>query len=184
MISRLYRRYFFRTEGATAVEFALVAVPFTFLLMGIIEVSLFFAASAVIQGATTDAARLIKTGQIQNSQNTDPQQLFEDRLCDAASVFANCERLQYEVAQLNNYSDYSSYPPSYDDDGNLESSGFTTGGSNDIVMVRVVYRYKLMIPMIAQIFQDSGRSDGTRLIMATVIFQTEPYDLDQAAEGA
>ena len=33
------------TDGATAVEFALVAAPFTFLLVGIIELSLMFAAT-------------------------------------------------------------------------------------------------------------------------------------------
>ncbi|MGE4314272.1 MAG: TadE/TadG family type IV pilus assembly protein [Pseudobdellovibrionaceae bacterium] len=180
MISSL-RRFFFRTEGATAVEFALVAVPFTFLLMGIIEVSLFFAASAVIQGATTDAARLIRTGQVQNSENQDPEEMFAEKLCDAASVFAKCDNLKYEVVQMDSYADFSAYPPTYDENGVFQSNGFTTGGSNDIVMVRTVYRYKLMIPIIAQIFQDPDRSDGTRLIMSTVIFQTEPYALSEAS---
>lgn len=50
-------RFIKAREGATAVEFALIAGPFFLLLMGIIEIALFFFASTMIETATAEAAR-------------------------------------------------------------------------------------------------------------------------------
>ncbi len=170
-----------RDDGATAIEFAFVAVPFVILMMAIVEISLFFAASSLIEGATSSAARLIKTGQLQQMEDADPQEAFETALCDHASIFARCENLQFEVVQLDGFSDAANYQPEYDEDGNLVSNGFSTGGVNDIILVRTIYRYPLVLPFFQQVFSDGA--NGTRLIMSTVVFQTEPYDL-QAEEEA
>lgn len=169
------------TDGATAVEFALVAVPFTFLLLGIVEVSLFFASSNLIHGATSDAARLVRTGQVQQYDQGDPQQLFENALCNHAGVWADCGQIQYEVITMDGFSDFSTYPPQYDEDGNMVSQGFTPGGTNDTVLIRTAYRYEFTLPFIKQLFSDAG--DGKRTIMATIILQTEPYDLEDEEDG-
>ncbi len=163
-------------DGATAVEFSLVAIPFCFLLMGIIEISLFFAASNIMHGATSDAGRLVRTGQVQQYDQGDPQVLFEEALCAHASVFANCDNIEYEVIAMDSFSDFSNHTAQYDDDGNFQSQGFTPGGTNDTVIIRTNYRYKFMVPFLASMFSDG--SDGGRAILTTIVLQTEPYDLD------
>jgi Flp pilus assembly protein TadG len=166
-------------SAATAVEFSLIAFPFTYLLMGIIEMSLMFAGMSTLDESTSTAARMIRTGQVQQYAG-DPQQLFEDKICERASVFLDCSRIQYEVIKLNGFSDFSSYPPSFDDDGNLMSNGFDAGGVDDVVLIRTAYRYPLLTPLLASAFSDS--TGNTKLMMSTVVLETEPYDVEQVVD--
>lgn len=171
-------QFWFRDKrGATAVEFALVAVPFTFLLIGIIEMSILFAASSNLHSATNDASRLVRTGQAQSS--ADPEQAFRDRLCQKVDVLLDCSRLQYEVVTMDDFSDFGSFEATYDDDGNLQSQGFNAGGSSDVVLIRVIYRYPLMVPLVGTLLADGPGM--TKLLIATVVLQTEPYDINEEA---
>jgi Flp pilus assembly protein TadG len=169
-----------KEEGSTAVEFALVAVPFLFLLLGIIEISLMFVAGANLNSGTSDAARLIRTGQAQQAPGG-AEGVFRDRLCERVDVFLSCSQLQYEVIPMDNFSDYSLYQAIYDEDGNLDSQGFDAGGSSDVVLIRVSYRYPLILPMIGNIFADGPRM--TKHLLSTVVLQNEPYDIQQEMEN-
>ena len=75
-----FGQWFSGTEGTTAIEFALLAVPFFTLIMGIIEMSIMFATASIFEGATGTAARMIRTGQIQQSSDDSEaqKQLFMD----------------------------------------------------------------------------------------------------------
>lgn len=172
-------RWVRENKGATAVEFALVAVPFTFLLIGIIEMSLMFAAGANLHSATSDAARLIRTGQAQMA--ADPEQAFRDKLCERVDTLLNCGRLQYEVVTMDGFGDFEEYADTYDADGNLNSQGFDAGGSSDVVLIRVSYRYPLMIPVLSSMLSDGPGM--TKHLLATVVLQTEPYDINEEVEN-
>ena len=79
---------------------------------------------------------------------------------------------------MASYYDYDDMAPQFDADGNLISSGFNAGGSDDSVLVRVAYRYHMMTPFIGQLL--AGPS-GERLFMSTIVLQSEPYDFGEAA---
>ena len=51
------------------VEFAVIAIPFFTLIIGIIEVGLIFWAGYELENATAAAARLVRTGQAQTSES-------------------------------------------------------------------------------------------------------------------
>lgn len=167
-------------EGATAVEFALVSVPFIFLLLGIIEISLMFVAGANLNSGTNDASRLIRTGQAQQAPG-DPENVFRDRLCERVDVFLDCSKLQYEVIPMDNFTDYSQFEATYDEEGNLNSQGFDAGGSSDVILIRVSYRYQLILPMIGNIFSDGPGM--TKHLLSTVVLQNEPYDINEEVEN-
>ena len=63
--ARLARRFMRRQDGAAAVEFALVALPFLALTFAILETALVFFAGQTLEAAAADPARLIMTGQAQ-----------------------------------------------------------------------------------------------------------------------
>jgi hypothetical protein len=178
-MGNLVKKWFFSEEAATAVEFAFVAFPFTYLLIGIIELSVMFAAMSTLDAATNDAARLIRTGQVQQT-NGDPEDMFADLLCDKAKVFLSCSNIQYEVIHMNNFSDFASYPASYDEDGNLMSQGFDPGSVDDIILIRTAYRYPLLTPLIGRAFSDGP--NNTKLMVTTVVLETEPYDVNQVVD--
>lgn len=170
------RRWWQGDEAATAVEFAIVGVPFVFILVGLVEVSLMFAANSLLQDATGDAARLIRTGQVQQATG-DPEDMFRDQLCVAASVFLDCSRIQYEVITFDGgFADAQENKPQFDDDGNLLSQGFDPGGVSDVVLIRTVYYYPLMTPFLGPLLADGPNQ--TKFMMTTMVLQTEPYEFE------
>lgn len=165
-----------KADGAVAIEFALVSFPFIFLMLGILEMSLMFGAQSVLLGATNDAARLVRTGQVQQATG-DPEQLFYDLLCDKADSLLRCSDMQYEVVAIDQFSSFDQYEAQYDQDGNLISRGFVPGGVNSVNLIRVIYRYHLKTPLIGNVLSDGP--NNTKLLMATVVLQAEPYDIQQ-----
>ena len=88
--SRLSPKRFRRDEnGAVAVEFGMVALPFFALLFSIIEISLSFFSNQILETAVSEASRLIMTGQAQNSGMTALQ--FRTAVCDHLPAMFDCE---------------------------------------------------------------------------------------------
>lgn len=167
------------TEGATAVEFAFFAIPFVFLLIGMIEVGMLSTAGTLLQGGTDDAGRLVRTGQAQ--QSADPEAAFKDLLCSKINLLLDCDDLVYEVIVIDSDDGFSGaaanivlLQPAFDEQGNMEAQGFDPGEENSLILVRAAYRYPLMTPFVAPFLADGD--DGKRLLMATTIIQNEPYD--------
>ena len=160
-------------RGATAVEFALVSLPFFTMLVGMIEVSLFFAAGNVLEAAH-EAARVLQTGQGQ--QSGDAVGAFEDKLCEKVEQMIPCADLLYEVIEIPTFLDAADYAPQYDADGNLVSQGFSPGGVEDTILVRVSYRYDFLTPFLGQMMTGGGGS--SMIHMATVVVRNEPYEFE------
>ena len=177
-LSRFLRSWIKTEKGSTAIEFSMLAMPFIYILIGTMEIGLMFASNSVLDGATNEAARMIRTGQIQQSGG-DPKELFEDKLCEKASALLDCSRFQVEVVEMDHFSDYASYAATYDEDGNPEPRGFTPGGVNSVNLVRVYYRYHLATPLIGQFLANGP--NNTRMMISTVVLETEPYDLAEVA---
>jgi Flp pilus assembly protein TadG len=169
------RRWLMRREGTTAVEFSLLLWPYITLTFGIIEISLMYASASLLEGATNSAARLIRTGQIQQAEGEDPETIFRESMCAYATALIDCNDVIIEVQQLTSFTDYYDLEPQYDEDGNFQSQGFDAGGSSDRVLVRVGYRYSFMTPLIGTMI---GGADSALNFMSTIVLQTEPYDFD------
>ncbi|TVQ82274.1 MAG: pilus assembly protein [Micavibrio sp.] len=164
-------------DGAVAVEFALVAVPLFIVIIGILEMCLFFAAGMALEGAAQDSARVIRTGEAQKTG--DPLTAFEDRVCKNSGILMKCGDISYEVIEISGGSFYSvaEYEPQFDEDGEMISQGFAPGGVESTVLVRLAYRYKFTTPLIGGLMGD-GLGGGGFTHLSTVIIRNEPYDYD------
>jgi Flp pilus assembly protein TadG len=160
-----------RKEGTTAVEFALVAFPFIFMTVGIVELALMFMTQSVLHESTFSASRLIRTGQIQQAPGGQ-QEMFEDAVCDFARLLIPCGSIQYQVQSLPSFSDAEDMPPQFDADGNLMNTGFDPGVENDVVLVRVAYNYPVKTPLMQPLLANNG---ATRTMFSTIVLRTEPY---------
>ena len=176
MLGKLFRKWVCKDDGVTAVEFSLLFAPYMMLTLGIIEVSMMFLSASLLEGATNDAARLIRTGQMQESGSA-PEDAFRDALCSYSMAFVNCNDITIEVQEMTSFGDYGSMAASFDGDGNLISSGVDIGESSDRVLIRTAYRYEMMTPLVGPLL--SG-GNGSRLFMSTIVLQSEPYDFDGA----
>lgn len=157
-----------------AVEFSLVGLPFILMTVGVVEMAIVFTSQSVLQNATFSAARLIRTGQLQQGQMGDPEQAFRNAVCDFAELAIRCENIQFTVTRLDNFSDAEDMRPEFDEEGNLQNTEFTPGVENDVVLVRVVYNYQITTPIMKQVLSDVG--GDRRSLMSTIILQTEPYN--------
>jgi len=160
-------------DGATAVEFALVAPLLIFIFMAIIEVSLMFFASVNLEGAAIDAARRIRTGQTQVSG--DPETDFTTALCDKLDSMIDCDLVYYDSRTMADYASISltiEYDP---DTGEPITYGFDPGSSGDIIVVRAIYAWTISTPAIS-VFFETAPGTNKRMLSSTVVFKNEPYE--------
>jgi len=161
-------------RGVAAVEFALVVGPFLLLLVGILEISMMYFTSAVIEGATKEAARQIRTGQIQ--QSGDPVTTFQSELCDALYNVIDCSQVIFNVQTFDSFGAVS-MPIEVDEDGEVVNTGFAPGGSGAVTVVRSIYRWKFTTPLIGKVIPVGP---GGHMLVSTVAFQNEPYNVSDS----
>lgn len=164
-------------SGVAAVEFSLVAIPFVLIIVGIIEMSLMFAAQSLLHESTFTAARLIRTGQIQTGGGN-PQQVFRDAVCDFSSMMIPCNEIQFQVQQIPSFGDAEDIPPAeFDENGNMANTGFDPGGVSDVILIRVSYNYNIITPMMQPLL--TNRAGGSRIMLSTIVLQNEPYQFEE-----
>lgn len=161
-------------SGTTAIEFSLLAIPYIFLSIGIIELSIMYASASLLEGATGSAARMVRTGQIQQSSG-DQIAMFEDALCNYTRVIVDCNDIDYEVIVMSDFDDFDDNPANFDGDGNFTSSGVNFGGVSDKILIRTAYSYSMMTPFVGQLL---AGANNERLFMSTIVLQTEPYEFE------
>lgn len=169
--------WFRKDNGVVAVEFAMISLPFCMLLTGIVELSVFYGAAIVLEGATAEAGRLVRTGQAQEA--ADPEGMFREMLCDKVSEIIPCPKIQYEVIAMGQgtFGDAEMMEPQFDESGDLVPQGFDAGGDGEIVLIRAVYRYEFMTPFMGKLM--AGASGGnTVTLMATTIIKNEPFEFE------
>ena len=173
-LARLAPRRRFRTDedGATAVEFAIVAMPFFALLLAVMETALIFFAGQVLETATADAARLVRTGQVQEGGIGEAQ--FKDELC--GRVFGLLDCTNKVVIDVRTYEDFDAVALNKPVDGAGNFSGtfiYQPGVGGDIVTVRAFYQWPTIIPNMGLDMADLA--NGSKLLAAAVVFRNEPF---------
>lgn len=160
-------------RGAAAVEFALLGAPFFLLIMGLIEISLIFIASSMLDNAAGEAGRQIRTGEVQ--QRGDDATAFRALVCDELAAVVKCDSgLKIDVRTFSSFSATTFVDPIDEDTGDFaETETFQAGGSSQIVVVRVFYEWKLITPMIG--IPLGNMSSNRRLLQSTVVFRNEPF---------
>lgn len=161
------------TSGATAVEFAMIAAPFFFLLFAMLEVAAVFFVGTVLENAVLEASRQVRTGQAQSAGMSLGG--FRTEVCNRIAVIGNCDRLEIDVRVFENFGDVDQSSP-IDEGGEIDTSGFgwDPGDAGDIVLVRVFYRWSLMTPNFGTAM--SNMTDNQRLITSATVFRNEPFD--------
>lgn len=175
ILSIIVPRWRKNEDGVTAVEFALVGLPFLFMIIGIIEMALMFTAQSLLEASTSQAAREIRTGAVQQGGGEDA---FTDAMCGFARVFIPCDKIQYQVVSMESFNDAEEFPPpSYDEDGNLEDQGFDPGGVSDVVMIRTSYTYPIKTPLMQVVLTNNNGT--SRVMTSTIVLRTEPYQFEE-----
>jgi Flp pilus assembly protein TadG len=172
-------------SGFTAVEFAIVALPFVMMLFGILSVCLYFFTNFTMENAVWQASRVIRTGQFQQGTGSysgmsadDRKKAFKAALCAKSPQFIDCNKAIILV-QSNSGGFGSITQPTCAVDGTMideKKAEFNAGGASSVVLVTVCYPWSFggSLP-----FMKLGNlTDGSLLIQASVAFRTEPFPTD------
>ena len=160
--------------GSTAVEFAMLALPFLGLLFGIIELGMIYLVSTTLDNATTDAARQIRTGQLQLAGGATSTS-FATVVCNEMSwLGSNCtSNLSVDVRTFSTFSSTNIAEPITAGKFSSSSLLFQMGNAGDIVLVRTFYPWTLVTPLLDGSVANLG--NGQMLIESATTFRNEPY---------
>lgn len=172
---RLLRRFIRRQDGAAAVEFALVALPFLALTFAILETALVFFAGQALEAAAADSGRLIMTGQAQTGSFD--KDAFKSAVCSHVYGLFDCQNGVY--VDVRTYTNFSSGATAINTspivNGKFDSSKvqYNPGGPDDIVVVTLYYQWPIYVTLFGNSLDNLN--GGNRLLVATSVFRNEPY---------
>jgi Flp pilus assembly protein TadG len=171
---RACARFIRSDDGATVVEFALVAAPFFALLIALFQTALVFFAGRVLDETVEQASREILTGQAQSSGMTQSQ--FATWVCSNTYALFNCNNFMINIASYSSFASASTTTPTltFDSNGNVTNNwSYNTGAPGNIVVVQVMYQWPVVLGPLG--FNLSNLSNGNRLLVSTAVFKNEPY---------
>ena len=163
-----------KREGAAAVEFAMVAIPFFLMIFSILELGVVFILDSVLETATMESGRLIRTGQAE-AKGFD-KAAFKTELCNRMILFKNdcTSRATVDVRVIPAFSKPDTTDPVAN--GGLDDTKtiYNGGKPGNIVLVRVWYVHPLATPFVSQAVSRVGT--GKVLLTAATAFQNEPWN--------
>ena len=176
-------------DGATAVEFGLVAMPFFAMLFGIMGVCQMFFWMFTLENAVWTASRDMRTGAFQTTAvNSRYAGLtgdalkteFKKAICEKAVIYSDCMAHSSVLVQSVSTFATLSAPNCRDASNGLTSdtaamAAFNAGAASSVVLVTLCHSWSFgaklsFLPM------GNKLSDGGVLIQASAAFRTEPYN--------
>lgn len=173
--------FFSDRRGSTAIEFAMLAIPFALLVFAILESCISFAGQEVMANITDDVARQLRTGQLQ--QNNVTEASIKQLICNRLQIIVaqNCPGLQVDLREYSSFANAASAGFRISGDQIILTQGgsdttFTVapGLAESINMLRVFYKWPVMTDLLAK--QMANFTDGTTLHFASVTWQNEPFN--------
>ncbi len=177
-------------SGATAVEFAILIIPFIAAIFATFETFIAFTAEQVVANAVDDMARQVRTGNITFGMGraTDMTEAeFRAALCDEISLVIKCSadeiatpgKLYVDFQNVAAFGDIPAGIPYSNQSLDTSVFQFNPGNSGAINSLRVYYRWTVITdffrPMIANLKAEGASTPSEFLIVATTAFRNEDY---------
>lgn len=178
MLSVLVGRLRRDERGAVAIEFALLALPFFTLIFAIIETSMVFFASQILDSAVQDAGRLLRTGQAQTANYNSAN--FRTAVCNGTYGLFRCANLKIKVSVVTSFTTATTTSPVGTGSNCTSTScnwtiteAYSPGSGGDVVLVEVYYKWPMIVNLPGlNLF---NLADGTRLLSSVRVFRNEPF---------
>ncbi|NMG40523.1 pilus assembly protein [Chelativorans sp. ZYF759] len=173
----LLGRFVRNRKGSTAIEFTILAIPFSMLVFAVLESCISFAAQQVMANAADDMARQFRTGQIKADQLS--KQEVRDIFCERIQIVVSpgCPGLEMDLRTYTTFAEAAQQRVAFLN-GDIDTQGFdiAPGPSMSKNMLRVFYRW----PVITDFMRKSMANlpDGKTLHYASVTWQNEPFEDD------
>lgn len=150
-------------EGATAIEFAVVAPVLFMLIFGIIEFGILFTTQSALEGATSSAARTYKA-QARTGNAGAQTNAIHSLIAQYGRGVVKPAKLRVVAARLNSWGS-GSMP------NDVNSSSGRAGSTGQIIQYRVYYDYDVLTPFLSRVIGDNR---GIVALRASTVVQNEP----------
>ena len=178
-------------NGTTAIEFAIVAIPFLMIVLGLLEISIMFVIDVNLDSATANFATLIRTGQVQApgaSASSSSGAVMD--LSDAKTKICNnipvvplsicTSQLQIDVRTLSAFSAASGPTPISGSSFNTSNLCYYSGNAGNVVQITAYFMYQILNPILlpgfAMVQSYNGSTSGNYFPITTVqVFKSENY---------
>ncbi len=192
---RLWRKLARSKDGAAAIEFAILAVPYFIIIFAIVETFVAFAAEQLVTNAVNTLGRQLRTGQITYQLNRVATDMdvakFRRAFCDEVDILIQCSEEEISTPSklyidARTFASFGAIPKtiprvSTADFADIDPTSFkfTPGGPSTINMLRAYYRWQVITDLVRPYITTIRPSDGSMptdfLIVATTAFQNENY---------
>lgn len=172
----LVARFRRNRSGSTAIEFAMLAMPFSILVFAILESCIAFAGQQLLANAADDLARQLRTGQIKAADVTEIS--VKKMICTKLELLVtkDCPGLLVDLRSFATFADAAKLRIKLTSDRDIDTTGFavTPGKSMSKNMLRVFYKW----PVITDFMRASmsNLKGNYTLQFATVTWQNEPFN--------
>lgn len=176
--SALRDRYSKNTDGATAVEFAMVSLPFLAIIFGILELALVFFTGSVLTQSMNDTGRLVRVGAFQGCGSAAE---FKAMVCDRMHGMMSCENnLRVDLVTAASFQSVAMKDPGDggldpdDDTKGVENGEFDNTGPGEPVVMRGTFYYPLVLPNFMTRLENQPGT-GRHVITVSTAFRNEPF---------
>jgi Flp pilus assembly pilin Flp len=157
---RCVKRFGRRDDGAAAVEFALVALPFFALVVAVIELGIFYLASRFLEDGVFNASRKVLTQRLAGGSICSQ---FKTEIENEVKVWLSPARLSISVTPLTTFGGSGSAV-------DLGASGCSFGSSGQTMIVTASYQY----PFVGFRFKiGDGKIGADTTLSASTAFRVE-----------
>ncbi|MGD9481391.1 TadE/TadG family type IV pilus assembly protein [Shinella sp. G-2] len=178
----IFRRLLVRRDGATAIEFAILAIPFFMITFASIETFTAFMGEQVLANATETMARKIRTGEAAGWTKDQFRTAFCQEIkilmpCSATEV-ATPAKLFIDVRSFTSYASIPSAVPIVDSDLDTTNFAFNPGKQKSINIVRAYYRWDIVTDLVRPMLSNVKTKNGSKqnyLMVSTAVVQNEDY---------
>lgn len=179
----LYKKWFKKyrddKDGATALEFAILVVPFLALLFAIFELAMVFFIGSTLNHAMNESARDVRTGEFQTTCGNAAE--FKAAVCDKMSGLGRCSNLRIDVVTSpSGRFEPNLLPPTPTAEdpaapGNPQvlPDSYVSTQARAVVVVRAQYYHPLAFP--GTFTRLANQPGNRRVITTSTAFRNEPF---------
>lgn len=174
----LLQRWRSDISGATAVEFAIISVPFIMFIFGIIGIGLHFFTTSTLEAAVETASRKVLTGQAQSGGLTLGE--FKQLITKQGPGVLKPNQLNLHIQKASSWTALTPVqclngsggltPPTGNANDKVDRF---SGGAGEVVLITACYEWDIARVLGPVSF--GNMANGSTLIRAAATFKTEPY---------
>lgn len=157
-------------DGTSAVEFALIGLPFLAIIFATVQTAILLMAQEELETAVEKSGRLVLTGRAPSTQTQ-----FATDVCGYISALFNCNNLMVNMQTADSFADASPAAPTltFNANGQVTNTwSYTPGSPGSIVVLQIMYQWPVFGGLLG--FNLSNLPNGNHLLIATSVFKNEP----------